>query len=98
MGAPTIKCDNQLALFLASNPITKVKSRHLEMDFHFVHKLLEQGTLRLQYVHIDDQTMDILTKRLLIAKFKKCSNLMNIGHLNKSKKSSLFSFFIYKFE
>lgn len=36
MGAPIIKYDNQSALFLASNPTMKFKSRHLEVDYHFV--------------------------------------------------------------
>lgn len=79
LGSPTIKCDNQSAPFLTSILITKVKWRHLEMDFHFVLELLQQGTLRLQNVNMDDQTTNILTKRLPVAKFKRCSNLMNIG-------------------
>lgn len=43
LGAPTIKFDNHSALFLASNSITKVKSRHLEVDYHFVRELYNKG-------------------------------------------------------
>lgn len=49
-GASMVKCDNQSMLFLATNPVTRAKSRHMEVDFHFVRELVQLGSLRLQYV------------------------------------------------
>lgn len=41
MGTLTIDYNNQTSLFLATNPIRKARSRHLEVDCHFGRELVE---------------------------------------------------------
>lgn len=89
-GTPMIKCDKQLMLFVATNPITRAGSRHLEVDFHFVRELLKQGLLRVQYVQTRDQTIDVFTKGLPITCFNQCSWLLNVCSKHQSYAKWLF--------
>ncbi|XP_042973050.1 uncharacterized mitochondrial protein AtMg00810-like [Carya illinoinensis] len=43
-------CDNQSSIFLATNPVSHNCSKHIELDYHFVHELVAFGELWLQYV------------------------------------------------
>lgn len=62
-GAPIFKCDNQSTLFFVTNPITNKGSPHLETDFHYIRKLLQQGwVFKLQFVPTDDQIANFLIK------------------------------------
>ena len=39
------------------------------MKYHFIRDLVERGALKLQYIHTDEQTADILTKPMTASKF-----------------------------
>ncbi|KAL3642739.1 hypothetical protein CASFOL_013554 [Castilleja foliolosa] len=56
--------DNQSAIALAINPMHHPRSRHFEIDLHFVREKLEDKTIFVQHVPSQDQTADILTKAL----------------------------------
>ena len=44
-------------------------SKHIEMRYHFIRDLVQRGALNLQYIHMDEQIADILTKPLIASKF-----------------------------
>eukprot|EP00253_Pinus_taeda_P023816 PITA_23816 len=64
-------CDNQGVLKLAKNPVFHERTKHVESHCHFIQQLVEDGTLILQYVPIEDQNAYILTKSLSPDKFVK---------------------------
>ena len=43
--------------------------KHSEMRCHFIRDLVQIGALKLQYIYIDEQIADILTKPLSASKF-----------------------------
>ena len=45
------------------------RSKHIEMRYHFIRDLVQRGALKLQYIRIDEQIADILTKPLTVLKF-----------------------------
>ena len=45
------------------------RSKHIEMRYHFIRDLVQRGALKLQYIRIDEQIADILTKPLTASKF-----------------------------
>jgi len=40
------------------------KTKYINKNYHYIHKLVQDGVLQLQYISIDDQVADILTKSL----------------------------------
>ena len=45
------------------------RSKHIEMRYHLIRDLVQRGALKLQYIRIDEQIADILTKPLTTSKF-----------------------------
>ncbi|KAL5707577.1 non-specific serine/threonine protein kinase [Ranunculus cassubicifolius] len=61
-------CDNISAISLCSNPVFHGRSKHIEVDFHYIRELVQQKQLLIQYIPTADQSADILTKALSSAK------------------------------
>jgi ATP sulfurylase len=45
-------------------------SKHLEIRYHFIRDMLQRGDIKLQYVSMDEQVVDVLTKPLSRVKFE----------------------------
>jgi hypothetical protein len=45
------------------------KLKHIEIRYHFICDMVQRGSIRLQYVSIDEQVADVLTKPLSRVKF-----------------------------
>ena len=54
---------------MSMNPIFHDKMKHIEIQYHYIHDMVQKGVVELQYVPIDDQTAYILTNPLLRKKF-----------------------------
>ncbi|RVW15617.1 Retrovirus-related Pol polyprotein from transposon RE2 [Vitis vinifera] len=59
---PKILCDNQSAIFMVVNPITRPRSKHIAIDYHFVRELVANGTLKVDFIPSHLQLADSLTK------------------------------------
>ena len=59
---PKILCDNQSAIFMAVNPVTRPHSKHIAIDYHFVRELVANGTLKVAFIPSHLQLADSLTK------------------------------------
>ncbi|CAN6700242.1 unnamed protein product [Malus baccata var. baccata] len=66
---PCIFVDNMSALHIAANPIFHARTRHIEIDYHFVRELLHFGVLRTRYVPSAHQLADIFTKGVTRERF-----------------------------
>jgi hypothetical protein len=55
--------DNSIVL-LIFNPIFKVKTKHVEIDFYFVKENVENDNIKVQYISSKDQLVYIFTKPL----------------------------------
>jgi hypothetical protein len=71
---PIIWCDNLSAISLASNPVFHARTKHVEIDYHFVRECVIRGDLKFQYIPIEDQLADLLTKALPSPRFLLLSN------------------------
>ena len=59
---PVIWCDNISALALASNPIFHARSKHIEVDYHFVREKVAHRDIILEHISTSIQPADIFTK------------------------------------
>ena len=64
-------CDNQGVMKLAKNPVFHENTKHVDIHCHFIRKLVEDGSIELQYCPTEDQTADILIKALGHEKYVK---------------------------
>ena len=61
---PNLWCDNIGATYLSINPIFHARTKHLEVDFHFVRDKVQKNEVKVQFICSKDQLADILTKPL----------------------------------
>nr|CAN76133.1 hypothetical protein VITISV_036298 [Vitis vinifera] len=57
-------CDNQAALHIASNPFFHERTKHIEVDCHFIREKIASGCVATSFVNSNDQLADIFTKSL----------------------------------
>ncbi|KAK8951746.1 hypothetical protein KSP39_PZI003779 [Platanthera zijinensis] len=68
--APTsILCDNTSAIFIAKNPITQRRSKHIDLRFHFIWDQIEKGVIDVTHCASEVQLANILTKALHRVRF-----------------------------
>lgn len=54
------------AKFLSANPVFRAKTKHIEVDYHFVRERVSQKLLDVEFVSSSDQVADGFTKALLV--------------------------------
>ncbi|KAJ1704569.1 hypothetical protein LUZ63_004348 [Rhynchospora breviuscula] len=75
---PTMWCDNLGATFLASNPVFHARTKHIELDFHFVREKVVNKQLNVRFVCSADQIGDVFTKGLSKARYHHLRDKLNV--------------------
>jgi hypothetical protein len=59
-----VHCDNQSCKKLTDNPIFHDRSKHIDMKYHYIRDMAQRKIVKLQYISMSEQVVDILTKPL----------------------------------
>lgn len=63
--ATVVYCDNVFAVYLSANPVRHRRTKHSELDIHFMHEQIALGRIRVLHVPTAQQFADVMTKGLL---------------------------------
>lgn len=69
MTSPKLWCDNIGATYLSSNPIFHVRTKHIEIHFHYVRDQVLAKKLQDSFLSTTNQLADLLTKPLSSVRF-----------------------------
>ena len=65
-----IYCDNQSCIKLSINHVFHDRSKHIDIQYHHLRDFVQQKIMLLQYIPMEDQYVDIMTKALTKSKFE----------------------------
>ena len=82
-GPTTLHEDNQSCISLALNPIHHARTKHLDIQLHFVRDRVNKQAIQLQYIPTEENCADILTKPLSRVKFEKLRTLIGVLPISK---------------
>jgi hypothetical protein len=77
--ATVVYCDNISAMYLSSNPVQHQRTKHVEIDLHFVRDRVSLGEVKVLHVPSRFQYADIFTKGLPSVLFADFRSNLNVS-------------------
>ena len=68
--------DNQGAIALSKDPVSRQRSKHIDIRYHFVRSALNDGKITIQYCPTEDMVADAMTKPMTRFKVEKFTSYM----------------------
>ena len=76
--ASLLYCDNINAVYMSSNPVQHQRTKHIEIDLHFVRERVALGDVRVMHAPMSAQYADIFTKGLPTSLFQEFRSSLNV--------------------
>lgn len=88
-GVPVIFCDNLSAIALASNPVFHARTKHIEVDYHFIREKVLTKQVCIHHVGSEAQTADIFTKPVSVARFQSLASKLMVKSIPMSLQGAI---------
>jgi hypothetical protein len=72
-------CDNLGATYLSGNPIFHARTKHIEIDFHFIRERISNKLLDIRFISSKDQIVDGFTKALPVQQLHEFRRNLNLS-------------------
>ena len=73
-----IRCDNQSCVQMSVNLVHHDTMKHVEMRYHYVRDMVQRHAMELDFVPMDEQVADVLTKSLVRGKYEGFRKMLGI--------------------
>lgn len=73
-----ISGDNQGSIFIAQNPVTEKRSKHVDIRYHYIREVIARGLIEVTFIPGEDNPADLLTKNLGRVKFEKFRSMYGL--------------------
>jgi len=77
-GSVSIKMNNQKTMTLVKNPEYHTYTKHINIQYHFIHKVEFKEHIQLIYISTDQMIADSLIKPLTAVKFQQFIDLIDL--------------------
>lgn len=74
----TLMCDSQSAIHLSKNQTHHERTKHIDVCHHFIWEILDKKEVKLIKDAGDENTADMFTKAVPMAKLKHCLELLHV--------------------
>lgn len=81
-GPTTIFSDSQGSIALSKNPEYHQRTKHIDVQHHFVREQVAAGTVGLTFVPTGDMAADFLTKAIEKGQHWKCAHMVGLRGVN----------------
>ncbi|RDX97510.1 Copia protein, partial [Mucuna pruriens] len=71
-------CDNNSAISIAHNPVQHDRTKHIEIDRHFIKEKLDSGLIVTTHVPTGLQVADVFTKGLPATRFQELNGNLSL--------------------
>jgi hypothetical protein len=78
-----INCNSYRTIFLAKNPMYHSRTKHIDVQYHFVKDMVENNKVLLEKVDTLKNITDSLNKSVSAVKFSWCREAMDITALDQ---------------
>lgn len=75
---PLLWCDNISTTYLVANPVSHNRSKHIEIDHHFIHNQVLRKQLLVHFAPSEDQIDDVMTKPLSTTRFQSLQSKLTV--------------------
>ena len=76
--AACLWCDNIGAKYLSENPVFHARTKHIEIDYHFVKEQVNLKQLDVRFISTADQVADGFTKALAVRQLNLFRSNLNL--------------------
>ena len=66
------------AIYLVKNQVYHARTKHIDIRFHFIREILDEGDIELLNIHTKENPSDMLTKVVSVVKFTHCKEFLHI--------------------